>query len=82
MIRTPTLRRLWTMHKKLLVEDRMSRRDQVLAQGAYYAGARCVLKVLNHLLEHGDDEELRRTTQRHGRQIKALQGLRPRARRH
>jgi hypothetical protein len=31
-----------------------------------------VLKVLNHLLEHGEDEELRRTIQRHGGQIKAL----------
>jgi hypothetical protein len=70
------------MYKKLLVEDGLSRRDQVLAQGAFYAGARGVLKVLAYLLERGDDEELRRTIQRQGRQIKALQGLRPRARRH
>jgi hypothetical protein len=82
MTRTPSLRRLWSMYKRLLVEDGVSRRGQVLAQGAFYAGARCVLKVLNHLLEHGDDEELRRTIQRHARQIKALQGLRPRAPRH
>ncbi len=30
------------MYQKLLVEDRISRRDQVLAQGAYYAGARAI----------------------------------------
>jgi hypothetical protein len=78
----PSLRRLWTMYKKLLVEDGLGRRDQVLAQSAFYAGARGVLKVLNHLLEHGEDEELRRTIQRHARQIKALQRLRPGARRH
>jgi|HubBroStandDraft_4_1064222.scaffolds.fasta_scaffold319465_2 hypothetical protein len=79
---TLSLWRLWSMYKKLLVEDGLSRRDLVLAQAAFYAGARATLKVLNHLLEHDEDEELRRTIQRHGRQIKALQGLRPRARRH
>ena len=57
---TPRLRRLWSMYKELLVADGLSRRDQVLAQGAFYAGARCVLKVLNHLLEHGEGEELSR----------------------
>jgi hypothetical protein len=82
MSSVPSLRRLWTMYKKLLVEDGLGRRDQVLAQGAFYSGARAVLKVLAHLLEQGKDEELRRTVQRHGRQIKALQGLRPRPRRH
>jgi hypothetical protein len=82
MTRTPSLRRMWMMYKVLLAADSISRREQVLAQGAFYAGGRCVLKVLNHLLEHGDDEELRRTIQQHGRQIKALQGLRSRARRH
>jgi hypothetical protein len=45
-------------------------------------GVRCVLKVLAYLLEQGEDDELRRTIERHGRQIKVLQGLRPRARRH
>ena len=38
---TPSLWRLWTMYKKLLVEDGMSRLDQVLAQAAFYSGARC-----------------------------------------
>jgi hypothetical protein len=77
-----SLRRLWTMYKKLLLEDGLGRRDQVLAQAAFYSGARAVLKVLAYLLEHGEDDELRRTIERHGRQIRALQGLRPQARRH
>jgi hypothetical protein len=77
-----SLRRLWTMYKRLLAADGLGKRDVILAQAAFYAGARATLKVLNHLLEHGQDEELRRTIQRQGRQIKALQGLRPRARRH
>jgi hypothetical protein len=42
---------MWTMYKKLLIEDGVSRRNQVLAQGAFYSGARCVLKVLDHLLD-------------------------------
>jgi hypothetical protein len=29
------------MYKKLLIEDGISRRDQVLAQAAFYSGARC-----------------------------------------
>jgi hypothetical protein len=32
MSTTPSLRRMWTMYKELLVEDGMSRRDQVVAQ--------------------------------------------------
>ncbi len=57
MTSTPSLRRMWTLYKKLLVEDGASRRDQVLAQGAFYAGARCVLKVLTHLVEAGEIDE-------------------------
>jgi hypothetical protein len=60
----------------------MSKRDLILAQHSFYSGARGVLKVLDHLLEHGEDEELRKLIRRQGRQIKALQGQRPRARRH
>ena len=41
-----------------------------------------MLKVLDYMIEHGDDAELRKTIQRQGRQIRALQGLRPRARLH
>jgi alkylated DNA nucleotide flippase Atl1 len=82
MATTPSLRRMWTIYKKLLVEDRMSRRDQALAQAAFYSGARCVLKVLGHLLEDGDVDELHRVIRRHGRTIRVLQGMTPRKRRH
>jgi hypothetical protein len=82
MNRTPSLRRMWTMYKNLLVEDGMSRRDQVLAQGAFYSGAQCVLKVLDHLVEAGDIDELQRVIRRHGRTIRRLQGHEPRTRRH
>jgi hypothetical protein len=70
------------MCKRLLAADGLGKRDLIFAQAAFYAGARATLKVLNHLLEHGEDDELRRIIERQGRQIKALQGLRPRPRRH
>jgi alkylated DNA nucleotide flippase Atl1 len=81
MSSTLSLRRMWTMYKKLLIEDGMSRR-QVLAQGAFYSGARCVLKVLDHLVEDGDVDELQRVIRRHGRTIRVLQGKTPRKPRH
>jgi hypothetical protein len=65
-----------------LAHGTSSKRDIALSQVAFYGGARGVLKVLDHLLEHGDDDELRRTIQRQGRQIKAIQARRPQARRH
>ena len=79
---TPSLRSISTMYKKLMVEDGASRRDQVLARGAFYSGARCVLEVLNHFVEGGEVEELQRVISRHARTIRRLQGLRPRKRRH
>jgi hypothetical protein len=82
MTRTPSLRRMWTIYKKILVEDGASRRDQVLAQGAFYSGARCVFKVLDYLVENGDVDELQRVIRRHGRTIRVLQGEQPRKRRH
>jgi hypothetical protein len=82
MSSTPSLRRMWTMHKKLLIEDGTSRRDQILAQGAFYSGARCVLEVLDHLAERGDVEELQRVIRGHGRTIRVLQGEQPQKRRH
>jgi hypothetical protein len=60
----------------------MSRRDQVLARSAFYCGAQCILKVLYHLVEGGDVDELQRVIRRHGRTIRVLQGLAPRKRRH
>jgi hypothetical protein len=82
MSSTPSLRRMWTMYKKLLIEDGVSRRNQVLAQGAFYSGARCVLKVLDHLLEDGDVDELQSVIRRHGRTIRVLQGKASRKPRH
>jgi hypothetical protein len=70
------------MYKKLLVEDGMSRRDQVLAQAAFYSGARGVLKVLGYLVEAGDLDELQRVIGQHARTIRVLQGLAPKKRRH
>lgn len=81
MTSTPSLRRMWTMYKKILVYDGMGRRDQVLAQGAFYSSARGVLRVLGHLLEDGDVDELHRVIRRHGRTIRVLQGMAPRKRR-
>ena len=40
MTPTPSLRRMWTMYKKLLAEDGFGRRDQVPAQGAFYPSFR------------------------------------------
>jgi hypothetical protein len=80
--RTPSLRGMWTMYKQLLVEDGMSRRDQVLAQDAFYSGARGVLRVLGHLLQDGEVDELHRVIRRHGRTIRALLAMAPRKREH
>jgi len=81
---TLSIRRLWTLYKRVTVAHGVgsSRRDLALAHGAFYSGARGVLKVLDHMLEHGDIDELHRTIQRQGRQINRIQGRRPRTRRH
>jgi hypothetical protein len=77
-----SLRRLWTIYKKILANDGMTKRELTLARDSFYSGARGVLKVLAYLIEQGDHDELHRTIERHGRQINRIQGLRPRARRH
>ena len=74
MSSTPSLRRMWTMYKKIMIEDGMSRRDQIVTQGAFYCGARCVMKVLDHLIEGGEVEELQRVIRRHGRTIRVITG--------
>lgn len=70
------------VQKKLLVEDGLGRRDQVLAQAAFYSGARGVLKVLDFLLERGEEDEALKTIRRQAQLIKATQGLRSKPRRH
>lgn len=82
MTRTPTSAACGTMYKKLLVEDGIGRRDQVLAQAAFCSGARCVLKVMGYLVEGGEIDELQRVISRHARTIRVLQGMAPRKRRH
>ncbi|MFZ1905196.1 MAG: hypothetical protein WAU56_07375 [Steroidobacteraceae bacterium] len=79
---TPSLRRLWSLYKKLLAEEGLTRRELVLAQNAFYAGARAILKVLGYLVERGDMDEVERVIHRHARTIRALRGLAPRKRRH
>ena len=55
------------MYKALLVKDRLSRRDRVLAQESFYAVARAILKVLGHLAERGDVVELELVVRRQAR---------------
>jgi len=56
-----SLRRLWTMYKRVLGQGGVGKRDLRFTQGAFYAGARSTLKVLDYMLEHGNDNELRET---------------------
>ena len=76
MADTLSLRRLWTMYKRIAIASGVgvAKRDLAIAHTAFYAGVRGTLKVLAHLLEHGDEHGLRRTIERHGRQIRAIQG--------
>ena len=83
---TPSIRRLWTMYKRSVLEEGLGiiGRDHatILAQGAFYGGARGVFKVLAYMLERGDVEEMHDLIQRQGRQLKKLQELAPQARWH
>ena len=82
----PTLRRMWTAYKRTVLQEGfgLSRRDpaQLLAQDAFYMGARSVLHALATHLERGDVEEAHRFIAREGRRIRALRGLKARAVRH
>lgn len=79
---TLSLRRLWTLYKRAVVEPGSNRRDLIRTQLAFYSGARGVLKVLAHLLERGEYEELHETIKREARQIAKLQSRRKRAKPH
>jgi hypothetical protein len=79
---TLLIRRLWTMYKKLLTDDGATKQELLFAHDAFYSGARSVLKVLAHMLEHGELDELHRTIQRHGRQIDVIQRSGRTAKRH
>jgi hypothetical protein len=39
---TLSLRRLWTIYKRILAEEGLGRRDLIFAQAAFYAGARAL----------------------------------------
>ena len=77
-----SLRRLWKIYKKTLADEGLNKRDLILAHDSFYSGARGVLTVLAYMIEHGEDDELRRVIERQGRQINRIQRRRPRARRH
>lgn len=81
---TLSLRRLWTLYKRTAVAQGFgsSKRDLAFAHLAFYSGARGVLRVLDHMIEHGETDTAVRTIRRFGKQIKMLHGLRPRVRRH
>ena len=79
---TLSLRRLWTIYKRTALKQGLSKRDLASTQLAFYSGARGVLKVLAHLIEHGDYEELHETIERHGRQLERIRSRRPRTRDH
>jgi hypothetical protein len=86
MTRVPSLRRLWLMYKRAVLVEGLGRtkRDhlQVLVQNAFYNRARSAYKVMGYLLDQGDYEQLRKLIARQAQQVQAIQGLRPKARRH
>jgi hypothetical protein len=81
-VNTPSLRKLWTIYKTIMVKGGASRREQIVAQGAFYSGAWGVLEMMNHLLNEGDYEELERVIRLHARTIQKIRGDAPRKRRH
>jgi hypothetical protein len=75
-----SLRQLWVIYKQTAVAGGFgsSRRDLTLAHVAFYSGARGVLRVLDYMLEHGEQDTALRAIRRFGRQIKVIQGQRAR----
>jgi hypothetical protein len=70
------------MYKRILADAGFDKRDLVFAQTAFYSGARATLQVLARLLEEGDADEVRRTIERQGRQIRKIHAQLPPTRRH
>jgi hypothetical protein len=85
-MKMPTIRRLWAIYKRGVLQEGLgiTKRTHatVLVQNAFYLGARSILQAQARLLEHGDLEELHGFIARQGRQLAAMRGERPRARRH
>ena len=70
-----SLRRLWTIYRRAATAQGAgaTRRDLVLAQVAFYSGARGVIKVLDHMIEEGDTVGALRAIRRLARQAQSLQ---------
>jgi len=84
-MKMPTIRRMWTFYKRDVLTAlgvRSGTRTQVLAQNAFYLGARCTLQSLATLLEDGDVEQVHDVIARQGRQLKKMRALAAPARRH
>jgi hypothetical protein len=65
---TPSLRRMWTVYRRLVaVDGDYSARALIAAQAAFYAGARGILSVLARLAERGDYDELHAVIKAHDR---------------
>ena len=79
---TLSLRRLWTIYNRTAVESGASKRELLRTQLAFYSGARGVLKVLAHLMERGEYEELHATLKREAGQIDKIWSRGPRAKSH
>jgi hypothetical protein len=54
----------------------------ILAQSAFYTGARVTWKVLGYLAEDDEPEALIRLIEKRAREVYAIQGYAPRKRRH
>ena len=79
-----SIRRLWTIYKRTAIAQGFgsSKRDLAFAHLAFYSGARGVLRMLAHMIEHGETDAALRAIRRLGRQIHKIQARYPRARRH
>src|SRR5262249_10928097 len=62
---TLLIRRLWTICKKILIDDGAAKQELLFAQDAFYNGARSVLEVLTHMLEHAGAWRLGRAPPHH-----------------
>ena len=79
----PPIRRMWTIYKSILAKSgAYRRRDLVVAQEAFYAGARSVYEIISCMIEDGEWEELKHVVERQVAQSKALRSVKPRATRH
>lgn len=88
-MKMPTIRRLWLFYKRDFLRDALREggirpriHAQVLAQDAFYLGARSMLQSLAALLEDGDVEQVHDVIARHGRQLKKMRARAAPARPH